>query len=266
MRSKNNLPEVFVFEGLCNRVNTLATALMKWPDGFRLRWIVNKHCPLTFEEIFDVSKFPEVSVTYDPGKWKEGDYIIDDRELCYFFLNTSQPRHVTYETYSRIYDAVLHPRMDTPANIEQSVGVQLRTKIEYHQRANVPQTVELVDWLCRRTGAFEIILSSDDQERGEKMTARLERLGYSVHPLLSDLKGDFDRTNENMKFFIRSWLLFSLCPYGVTNVVLSSIMDMSRAFGNEVWTIGDITKRMTLGCSLFDTYGFDRMVFEPEAE
>jgi hypothetical protein len=69
-----------VFEGLCNRINCLASALATARPVY-LRWAVNQHCPLPFEDIFHA--IVGVKVTNEPVQ--EYLYEATPRKICWFY-------------------------------------------------------------------------------------------------------------------------------------------------------------------------------------
>ncbi len=71
---------------------------------------------------------------------------------------------------------------------------------------------------------------------------------------------DSDRSAANVERFCREFLTLTACPGAYSNAPSSTVLDASRALGNEVWTSGDVRgARVGNGCHLFSRFGFDML-------
>jgi len=101
------------------------------------------------------------------------------------------------------------------------------------------------------------ILLCDDEEQTELITTTLEKHGITTTPSRTYLETDLDRDPENVSRFVTHWHGYSQCRTALSNYTLSTIPDLCRMLGNEVWSIGDSNLRKERFCSLFTRFGHD---------
>lgn len=252
--------ELYVFEGFTNRVNALASALLRWEDGFLIRWMENRHCPVAFGELFE--GFSGVDVSSDSGSWQEYHYENSDERLCHYFLSTKRDRRAV----KRAYELILkHCRIgafeDELGEAGKSVAFHYRKHIEW---AKAPESVclDLLAVLCDRTAASQVLLASDDDETALRLAEKIQKMGFPVKLLGhgAGLKSDFDRDQARVLEFVRVWRTLTECRWAISNAISSTVLDASRALGNEVWTFGDLRARTDHGCAFFHRFGFDWLV------
>lgn len=263
--SGNSKKELFVFEGFTNRVNALASGLLRW-NNFLIRWMENKHCPVSFQSLFH--PFPGLEVSNEPGFWQEYGYENSDERLCHYFLSTNRSRSAVKEVYERVLEQC---RIDLPNDeirwAENSVAFHYRKHIKW-EKAPPPLCLDLLEVLCERAAVTKVLLASDDDEMALGLAGRISAMGYSVKVLGqgAGMESDFDRDERRVLDFVRIWKALTLCPWAISNAISSTVLDVSRALGNEVWTFGDLESRRDHGCAFFNRFGFDWLVAGPALE
>jgi len=70
----------YVYEGLCNRINALASAIATGSPVV-LHWSINKHCPASFNDLFD--PIPNVEVLEESADGYP--YSRSPQKLCWFY-------------------------------------------------------------------------------------------------------------------------------------------------------------------------------------
>jgi hypothetical protein len=255
--------ELFVFEGFTNRVNALASALLRWEDGFLIRWMENQHCPVPFTELFE--PFPGVEVTSQPGSWREYHYENSEDRLCHYFLSTDRQRREVKKAYELILQQC---RIDDYGvevkGIRNSVALHYRRHIEW-EKASESSCLDFLAVLLERTAAEHVVIASDDDETGLRLAESVRSMGLSVSVLGqgAGLASDLDRDVARVREFVKIWRTLTLCPWSISNAISSTVLDASRALGNEVWTFGDPGSRVGNGCAFFNRFGFDWLIVGP---
>lgn len=220
----------------------------------------NQHCPVDFGELFE--GFPGVAVSSDSGGWQEYHYENNGERLCHYFLSTKRERRAVKRAYELILQ---HCRIgayeDELGEAGNSVAFHYRRHIEW---AKAPEQVclDLLAVLCDRTAASQVLLASDDDETAVRLAEKIQAMGFPVKLLGhgAGLKSDFDRDEARVLEFVRVWRTLTECPWAISNAISSTVLDASRALGNEVWTFGDLAARNDHGCAFFNRFGFDWLV------
>jgi len=216
----------------------------------------NRHCPLAFDDVFQ--PFDGLEVTSDPGDWREYQYADSDQRLCHYFLTTDQSREAVIEIYQRVFrQCQLKPfHRDDPD--PRTIAVHYRKFIEW-QKAPIGACVDLTSWLSDRTGVRNVVVASDDEASAGELEEELGKRGMKVRLLSpkSGMTGDLDRDKERTLDFVRVWRTLTFSRWAVSNAISSTVLDASRALGNEVWTFGDLKSRTDQRCEFFKRFGFD---------
>ena len=252
------LPEAYTFEGFCNRINCLASALLRWPDGFRLRWMCNEHCPLSFAELFN--EFTEIEVTEEPGGWNRqhsyANYVNNGSRLCHYFLSTSEPRGKVRDVYRRI---IAHSAIEAACDPGEAIAVHYRG-FTSRKKTSPEACVDLALTLAGRTGVSKVVLAANCDASAAIIADRLTKEGIEVQHLAGGMASDMDRTPGNVRDFVSAWHVLTNCRWAVSSALWSTVLDASRALGNEVWTFADAKTRPNHSCDLFGRFGFDWLV------
>jgi len=114
--------------------------------------------------------------------------------------------------------------------------------------------------LANRTGVSKVVLVSDCDKSADVITSCLNSEGIEVQRMGGGISSDMDRSPENVREFISAWRVLTNCRWSVTNAISSTVLDASRALGNEVWTFGEPKARIKNSCDLFRRFGFDWLV------
>lgn len=219
-----------VFEGLCNRINTLASALVTGRP-VRLQWSVNTHCPARFEELFH--ELGGVSVVNEEVSRYE--YAIGPNQLCWFY-----PRNLSRlppEVFrARLYNAYgyLHHQMKLSATETlppRSLGLQFRRLLK-----GCGGLGPFIDWAGRAVlelSPDQVYVASDCADCKGEILRRIEEHGVVVKATQSALmQHDFDRSLDNVRGMCCDLRALAQCSLGViANSTRSTVPDSLRAFG-----------------------------------
>ena len=219
-----------VFEGLCNRINALATALVTGRQ-IRLQWAVNKHCPVRFEEVLGglggVSVVNEEQPSYA--------YVIGPDELCWFYpRNLSRlPKDVFR---SRLYNAYgyLHRQLKySPIEGLPSRSLGLQFRRHFRGRGGLEPFIEWAGRVVSRLRPAQVYVASDCADCKREIIHRIGQHNIVAkageHRLMEH---DFDRSLDNVRGMCCDLRALAQCSLGViANSTRSTIPDSLRAFG-----------------------------------
>lgn len=224
--------QCFLFEGLGNRINGLVSALLTNRE-VDVRWSVNQHCPVRFEQLF----FPVEGTHVQNVDDESFPYIQDaNRICCRFLVNVANLEEGSFRTnakkhYRSILNQLKHrPDFDLP---ERTVGIHYRAYFEAESGEQFDGFVsQLKSWLDQK-GPTCVFIASDSRQAKLRIQDAVERFGYQTAiiecPLL--VTGDFDRSLENLIGMSKEMILFGQCSRGIlSNSAQSSVCDSARGF------------------------------------
>jgi len=223
--------KAFVYEGLANRINCIASAYSIQPE-FRLQWSINSHCPLRFEELFKNLDGVRVQNVKHP----EFRYRKSTRRICWFYLlnvRNKDPQTFGWEVKNRyryLIGRLTHPR---DFQLEQeSVGVSFRSLLPNRSSESLELFLhKLKRWLIERMPK-QVFVASDHQASKNRLIAEIKNLGISTVsvdcPLLDS---DLNRSKANVIGMSKELVLFSQCKLGIiSNSTRSTTTDSARGF------------------------------------
>lgn len=234
------------YGGIGNRVNQILNGLAAFPENGILHWDINRHCPLSYEEIFSENLgFSEII-----NKRKGDDNYIGDDPVnfwgsldqygpwCSYWYagNTSMGVEIKepflVETYKRILNSMNASPVDDSYYIMganyRSMGVSTGTLDDFLRTT-------LKNWKELNPAENDILFVLADKERSDISTF----LGKENIPhhwcSCSEMKHDMDRSDtEQLKLFLSDYLTLNYCKTIVTSSCISTIVDPARAFGSTI--------------------------------
>jgi hypothetical protein len=245
-----------VFEGLCNRINCLASALATGRPVY-LRWAVNRQCPLEFERVIranpntvregdrhnllrrlrKLEPVPDVKVVNEPVE--EYSYEANPRRICWYFPRNVDglPPDVFRERLFGAYRQILE-RLAVRGYVippPPAIGLVFR-RFHPHTDAfdHFWKSVETAVSALRPQTVF---VASDSDEHKRELLRRLDDLGVATAandcPLLTS---DLARPAENVLGMCRDLLSLAHCRVGViASSSVSTVPDSLRGMGVRVY-------------------------------
>ena len=223
-----------VFEGLCNRINCLASALATGQPVY-LRWAVNRQCPLEFERVFNA--IDNVKVANEPVE--QYGYEASPRRICWYFPRNVDglPSDVFRQRLFGAYRQILS-RLAVRGHVippPPAIGLIFR---RFHPHTDTFehfwQSVTPVVSALRPQSVF---VASDSDEHKRQLLLRLDDLGVATAandcPLLTS---DLVRRPENVLGMCRDLLSLAHCRQGViASSSVSTVPDSLRGMGVPVY-------------------------------
>lgn len=223
-----------VFEGFCNRLNTLATALATGRE-VNLHWAVNEHCPARFEEMLrPLGRFSVVNEAVADYK-----YAVGPNELCWFYprdlnrLSRDDFRKRLYAAYRQLHE---HLRLDALVELPpRTFGFQFRR--HFPGRGGLAHYMVAVERILQQLKPEHVYVASDCLDCKQAIVRHVQSRGVATSlidcPLLAQ---DLDRSLENVSGMCRDLRALARCRLGVlTNSTRSTIPDSLRAFGVQAY-------------------------------
>lgn len=216
--------DCLVFEGLGNRINGMASALVATGGKVDLYWSVNKHCPLPYESIFK----PISRLVVRKVRAKRFRYHVSTNSICHYY--PVNPARIQRRFGCRFRDAyaLILSRMIPKAEID------FRPTVGLHYRRHMPESAPLDEyieyarqWMEKRAGEV-VFVSSDCSESAAAICAAFP----DAHTIeQSGLTHDFDRSADNMIAWCRALSVFKKCRRGVlSSTFRSSALDSIRGY------------------------------------
>ena len=137
IEAEHKLHECYAYEGLCNRINGIASSLATGRK-IKLHWAVNKHCPVSFEQIF--RPFPGVQVINE--QVVKYNYVVSPDKLCWFYPRKiiNLPSRIfqerVYAAYRLILEQVRYRVEECPESL--TLGLHFR---HYQSGGDCPASV-----------------------------------------------------------------------------------------------------------------------------
>lgn len=222
--------DCLTWEGLGNRINAMASSLVATEGTVYLKWAVNKHCPLPFEEVFDPVPRVEVQNVFA----KRFPYSVKTDRICYYYVcNPARIRRkfgcsITDQYVTLLRSLIPYKRIKLKQN---SAGLHYRKHMP--ESPPVPEFIEYArQWLQRRKNP-PLFISSDSSESMEEL---LKAFPEAIHQNTDRRpKTDFDRTEENFRSWIQALQTFYRCRAGVlSSTKRSTSLDVIRGYGVRV--------------------------------
>lgn len=220
----------FAWQGLCNRINCMASALATGRPVV-LHWAINDHCPITFEEVFGsiegIKAFDEERKRYHPRR--------NLNELCWFYphnlmkLEIGIFRENMYAAYKEILQAA---KMSVPLE-ETSCPLGLQYRHYLPDRGEFDSFLEGAKRAIEFLRPTSVHISSDSLKHKQVLIESLSRGGMPVFTnTVKLLKHDLERGRESVFGMVTDLCSMSKCRLGVIcNSTRSSIPDSLRAYG-----------------------------------
>ena len=248
--------DCLVWEGLGNRFNAIASALATTKGEVNLYWSVNKHLPLSFEEVFrpvDRLRVKNVNAS-------RFEYSRNSDRICYYYVCNpkaiaSKPfSELILSNYRLLFDSMLpeHRSFDLP---KSSVGIHYRSFLD-ESKPFFGFLDRCRQWIDAKRIAPEAVFVSSDN-------VRYTRLMHACLPNAKRLKdddgmrNDFDRV-PSFKHWLKALDVFSRCYGGVySSCARSTAFDVMRGYGiattfdeagkhhRDARIENDLNKRMT---------------------
>ena len=234
--SNPDLPlRCLLFEGLCNRLNGLASAMASGHQVLA-HWAVNQHCPISFEEIFASGVDGIDAINEQVSHY---DYQVSETTFCWFYprnvANLPQEtfRHGVLEGYRRLYC-----EMNTRPQISldhRSLGIQFRRHLDGAD--DLDSYMSSIEGVIRQARPKQAYITSDCSICKESLTEKVASLGVEAtsgkYPLLNH---DLDRSKDNVLGMCRDLQALSACKLGVVcNSSRSTVPDSLKAFGVQAY-------------------------------
>ncbi len=219
-----------VFEGLSNRINAIATA-MTTRRPIHLHWLVNDHCPVPFEEVFE--PLDGVRIINESGI--EYPYSVDGDVFCWFFPKNigRLPHPVFRERLYAAYRTILG-RMKVAAWARPAAPA-LGLHFRHHQEhaGELPPFLAGVKRAVALLAPASVFLAGDSVEHKMAITTRMRELGVSVVTNDVPLMGhDLDRSADQVSGMCRDLRSLCECRLGViVNSARSTVADPLRGHG-----------------------------------
>ena len=218
------------FEGLCNRINGIASALATGRE-VELHWAVNKQCPVRFEEVFQ----PIPGLTVINEEILSYRYITSRHQLCWFYprniekLPLQEFRQRLYAAYRQVLDALLVTSWAHPT--PPAVGLHLRSFLPDSTPVDTFAR-DAIDHI-QRLGARSAHLATDHFESGQKAILLLQAAGIDVSfNAGTRSKHDLDRSHDGIMTMCADLRSLSECKQGIlVNSCRSTVADVLRGHG-----------------------------------
>lgn len=227
-----------VFEGLCNRLNGIASAIATGRP-IRLHWAINAHCPARFGDVFD----PIAGVDIVEENVSQYSYEVSPDKLCWFYPKNTQKlprdrfRRRLCDAYREILDCMKHKNgVKPPAS---SIGVHFRFHLGDVGR--FPSFVEALEKTFDELHPQHVAVACDSEAHKHKLKSLIQEHGLSYwvnHCRL--LRHDLDRTAENVRGMCRDLHSLAACNLGViTNSTRCTVVDSLRGVGVRAFNTFD---------------------------
>jgi len=228
-----------VFEGLCNRINAIAS-VMATGRSVHLWWAVNEHCPIPFERVFNQS-FGMRVINDCAESYK---YSRLPNHLCWFYpQNLDGLPFVEFKqrmgtAYRQILEGLAVETWEKPT------GPALGVTYLHHlpDTDTFEQFWERLAVVIGRIDPRSVHVASDSLDMKETMAGLLQAMGIVVTTNTYPLMGhDRDRSPANVLGMCSDLRSLSGCGLGVlANSTRSSIVDSLQGFGVEaIYTMDD---------------------------
>ena len=222
--------DCYVFEGLCNRINGIASA-MATGLPVRLHWSLNAHCPVGFAEVFGqldgIEVFEEQAEAYP--------YVVKPTELCWFYprnisgLERKDFRERIYAAYKSLLEAAF--ALVPECKSDGVLGIHYRHYLDDVE--GFDQFVDAVKPTVESFGGSSVFVASDSQRHKDDLCKVIGGAGIStVTNTTKLLAADLDRGRDSVMSLLADLRSMAACTRGViTNSTRSSVVDSLRAFG-----------------------------------
>jgi hypothetical protein len=228
-----------VFEGLCNRINAIASA-MATGRPVHLWWAVNEHCPIPFERVFKQTFGMHVT----NEEVDDYRYARLPNHLCWFYpqnldgLPFDEFKRRMRVAYRQILEGLAVEAWEKP--IGPALGVAYRHHLlDTDTFAHFWECLEIV---VSRLGVHHLHVAADLLEMKEKIVGLLQARGKAVATNTYPLMGhDRDRSPANVLGMCADLRSLAGCGLGVlANSTRSSVVDSLQGFGVEaIYTMDD---------------------------
>lgn len=237
----SSYPAAFQHAGFSNRVNTVASAMLRWPQGFVLNWPVGFHCQARFDDIFE--PWGEFMVRHSNAGIH--GYNESTRTLqSHPYLEGAHHPDSIREVYGRIVRHVRVAPAVTPTPNSLCIHYRSRGIPGFAPSADV--AAGALDLVARRA-PDRILICSDHQGAADSIQRLLEFKGLPSQIVGDTIAHDFERAADKVLEFVKKWLVVTLSPRVISNAVNSTIPDAARAIGQEVWSYGHLAVRAECG-------------------
>jgi hypothetical protein len=218
------MPDIIAYSGLCNRINVIASALVKADvEGAvqTIKWAINDHLPCGYEEIF--SPIEGLVVSSSPHVVIQGNEFFALTNLL--GLHDDEFRRRIKDALVRIFSALVE--VDSKPTGEDFLGIHFREHITNDGRTSIEKFIpQMIKFITDRD-IKNVFLSSDNQPSFDAISKSLTNIGVAVTDNMIGLSYDYDRTKNNILNMISNLRSYNDCGMGLlTNSQISSIPDV----------------------------------------
>lgn len=235
---KSKVVNAYVFEGLGNRFNCLASALsVGWPVN--LKWSVNQHCPNPFEDVFkdieEVTAFNEPGAGY--GYSKTTGYV-----GWFFASNPGGFEEQEYATrmksaYRRVFDSI---KPETHIFEEDFAALVFRKPL---QNTTEQMYVDEVEKMLRIQGLNKVFLICGHRESSNKLMQLFNNKGIEVIGRSDPcMESDLDRQPDKNLEYLANIKSVRNAKIGIVNYKIATGLDILRGFDTPVFYVNDNKK------------------------
>jgi len=228
-------PKCLLFEGLCNRINCLASAFLVSPS-IDIYWAVNRHCAVRFDELF--RPFKGTRVASCPVE--HFCYVQSTDVLCWYYLcnplNLPASEYVAgvRAAYRRV---VAHLRHRPDRNLPlRAAAVCCRTLLPQGSGDAVRHFVPKMNRWLVETQPTVVFVVADRSSTKRFLVDRIRKLGFQTVTIECPLlEVDLQRSPENVFGMSKELIWLSQCDAGIfSNSARSTVTDSARGFGVPV--------------------------------
>jgi hypothetical protein len=238
---------VVLYGGIGNRVNQLVNGYAAFGQDFRIEWMINKHMPFEYKQIF------EYFLPRSVYQYKEGDDGYLTEFVDYWGFTTPEMPYCSY-WYPAHHPMGVELKHQKLIAIYRMVTGLLQASRDYnhypmaaHYRgfgdAGAADVQEFVDRISEEWSKLNIrfgkLFVLADTKRSE-IYIKLDKAGIPFTSCMSsEMNNDMDRNSlGQMRLFMSDYLTLNDSPVIVTSSSISSITDPARARGSKVIHLG----------------------------
>lgn len=236
MSIKVHTVDCVVFEGLCNRINSLVSALTV-QDELNLYWAINKHCPVACSDLFNVP------LSWRVFELKAGTFPYSrsiDRINWFFLCNPASLEREQFvatakSNYRKLIGLLKHrPSFSLP---DGAIGISYRFHLPRSNQEGFDQFIRRAEELVEEMNPSAIFVASDHADSKKAISCHFENAGMLVRTVDCELmNSDLDRSKGNLAGLSKDLVLFAQCTGGiVANTERSTVPDSARGFGISVF-------------------------------
>lgn len=215
--------------GLCNRINGLMTCLEAWPEGFRLHWPVNGHCPVPYHDLFHPMENVEVDDFFD----MRPDNVFEENTYRHSRYFTQGDREKSIATAWKVVNLM---KVEIPEGFPQDPGNwwALHHRILHYDkvRQSFHHVIRMINRLVGPNANIFLMVDAD----GEEFRKTLVKQGHVVFPRFARMTVDADRSHQSVLDFAADWKFACHCKGGFATLIRSTVLNTLQAITDNVWS------------------------------